>query len=80
MEEGEKKIRQEDCSEDSFGVGVLTLTSRRVAFDKTKGRILDMWKKFEDTILDVPLSDIVKVWKEGMFIKKVCFSAKTRLW
>jgi len=78
MEEGEKRIRQEDCSEDSFGVGVLTLTNRRVAFDKTKGRILDMWKKFEDTIIDIPLSDIVKVWKEGRFIKKVCFTTKTK--
>lgn len=78
MDESEKKIRQEDCNEDSFGNGILTLTNKRVAFDKTKGRIADFSKRIEETVLDIPLSDIVEVWKEGRFIKKVCIKAKTK--
>ncbi len=41
MEEGEKKIKQEDCSEDNLGSGILTLTNKRLAFDKTRSRL---WK------------------------------------
>ena len=74
--EGEEKIKQEDCSEDSLGSGILTLTNRRVAFDKSKGRIMDFTKRFEDTVMDVSLGDITKVWKEGLIMKKVCLSAK----
>ena len=77
MEESEKKIRQEDCNEDSLGSGILTLTNKRVAFDKTKGRIMDFAKKFGETVIDVPLKDVVKVWKEGIFMKKVCIRVKT---
>ncbi|MEM2160116.1 MAG: hypothetical protein QXN55_04090 [Candidatus Nitrosotenuis sp.] len=76
MEESEKRLKQEDCSEDSFGPGILTLTNKRIAFDKTRGRIADFTKRIEETILDVPLDDIIKVWKEGLFIKKVCITAK----
>ncbi len=75
--EGETKLKQEDCSEDSFGPGILTLTSKRVAFDKTKGRIADFTKRVGDTVLDVPLGDITGVWKEGLFIKKVCIQVRT---
>ena len=74
MEEGEAKIRQEDCNEDNLGQGVLTLTNKRVAFDKTRGRIMDFAKKFGDTVLDVQLDKITKVWKEGFIIKKVCIT------
>lgn len=77
MKESEKKIRQEDCSEDSLGPGILTLTNKRVAFDKTKGRIMDFAKKFGETVIDVPLNDVIKVWKEGIFMKKVCVRVKT---
>lgn len=77
MEQGEKKIRQEDCSEDNLLAGILTITNKRIAFDKTKGRIMDFSKKFEDTVIDVSLGDITKVWKEGLLMKKVCFTAKT---
>ena len=79
MEEGEAKIRQEDCNEDNLGQGVLTLTNKRVAFDKTRGRIMDFAKKFGDTVLDVQLDKITKVWKEGFIIKKVCITADTRV-
>ena len=78
MEEGEKKLKQEDCYEDGLGAGVLTLTNKRLAFDKTKGRIMDFSKRFEETVIDVPLNDVKKVWKEGLLMKKICFTAKTK--
>lgn len=77
MEESEKKIRQEDCSEDFFGPGILTVTNKRIAFDKTRGRIMDFSKKFGDTVIDVSLSNVIQMWKEGLLMKKVCFKAKT---
>ena len=77
MEDLEKKIMQEDCSEDSIGSGILTLTNIRVAFDKTKGRIADFTKKIGETVIDIPLSQIIKVGKEGWLIKKVWIKVKT---
>ncbi len=77
MEDGEKRIKQEDCSEDSLGSGILTLTSRRLAFDKTSARVMDFSKNVGETILDIPLTDVTRTWKEGLLMKKVCFSAKT---
>ena len=76
MEEGEKKIRQEDCNEDSLGLGILTVTNKRIAFDKTRGRIMDFSKKFDKTVINTPLNEVNKVWKEGWLMKKVCFSVK----
>ena len=76
MEENEKKIRQEDCNEDSLGAGILTITNKRIAFDKTRGRIMDFSKKFDETVINTPLNEIIKVWKEGMFMKKVCIRIK----
>ena len=77
MEEGENRIKQEDCSEDNLGAGILTLTNKRLAFDKTNARIMDFSKHFGETVLDIQLDDVIKVWKEGLLMKKVCFSAKT---
>ncbi len=77
MEEGEKKIKQEDCSEDNLGSGILTLTNKRLAFDKTRAKIIDFSKNIGDTVLDVSLDDVTKAWKEGLLIKKVCFTTKT---
>ena len=68
----EKKLRQEDCNEDELGNGILTLTNRRIAFDKTQARIMDFSKHTGETIMEAPLSDIKKVWKEGLIIKKAC--------
>ena len=76
MEEGEKRIKQEDCSEDNLGSGILTLTNKRLAFDKTRARMMDFSKHFGDTLIDVEFNDIVKTWKEGRLMKKVCFTAK----
>ncbi len=77
MDKGEKRIKQEDCSEDNLGIGILTLTNKRIAFDKTKARIMDFSKHMGETIVDVPLNDITKTWKEGLLMKKICFTAKT---
>ena len=77
MDNSEEKIIQEDCSEDSAGSGILTLTNTRIAFDKTKGRIADFSKKFGDTVIDVPLNQIVEVGKEGWLVKKVWIKVKT---
>lgn len=77
MEDLEKKIMQEDCSEDSIGSGILTLTNMRVAFDKTKGRIADFTKKIGDTVIDIPLNQIIGVGKEGRLIKKIWIKVNT---
>ena len=77
MEQGEKKLKQEDCNEDNLGAGILTLTNKRLAFDKTQSRMMDFSKRFGETVIDVWLKDVTKAWKEGRLIKKVCFSAKT---
>ena len=76
MEDGEKRIKQEDCSEDNLGPGILTLTNKRLAFDKTNARIMDFSKRFGDTVLDISLENVTKTWKEGLLMKKVCFTAK----
>ena len=48
----EKRIKQEDCNEDNLGPGILTLTNKRLAFDKTKSRIMDFTKRMGETVLD----------------------------
>lgn len=78
MEEGEKRLRQEDCSEDRLGVGILTLTNKRLAFDKTKGRIMDFRKEFGETVVDMPLGSVSRAWKEGLLMKKVCVRGAAR--
>ena len=77
MEEGEKRLKQEDCSEDSLGSGIRTLTNKRLAFDKTRARMMDFSKHMGDTILDITLDNVTKTWKEGLLMKKVCFIVKT---
>jgi hypothetical protein len=67
---------QEDCSEDSLGSGILTLTNKRIAFDKTEGRIIDFSKKFGKTVLEAGLDQITEVAKEGRLIKKVRIKIK----
>ena len=37
---------------------------------------MDFSATMGDTVLDVPLENITKVWKEGLLMKKVCFTAK----
>ncbi|MEO2201698.1 MAG: hypothetical protein ABGW49_00885 [Nitrosopumilus sp.] len=77
MEGGEKRIKQEDCNEDNLGSGILTLTNKRLAFDKTKARLMDFSKHMGETIMDISFNDVSKTWKEGLLMKKVCFTANT---
>jgi len=58
MDEGEKRLKQEDCNEDDLGTGVLTLTNKRIAFDKRKSRIADFTTKMGETVIDVPLDKV----------------------
>ena len=74
MDADEKRISQEDCNEDTIGVGFLTLTNKRVAFDKKESRVMDFSATMGDTVLDVPLENVTKVWKEGLLMKKVCLN------
>ena len=53
MDSDEKRIKQEDCNEDELGVGILTLTNKRIAFDEKKSRIADFSAKFGETVLDI---------------------------
>ena len=78
MDADEKRISQEDCNEDAIGIGILTLTNKRVAFDKKESRVMDFTATIGDTVLNVPLENITKVWKEGLLMKKECFTAKTK--
>ena len=78
MDEGEKRIKQEDCNEDVLGPGILTLTNKRLAFDKTRARIMDFSKHMGETILDISLENVTKTWKEGLLMKKICFTAKVK--
>ena len=64
MDPDEKRVRQEDCNEDTMGIGILTLTNKRVAFDKKHSRVMDFSGSIGKTILDVPLENVTKVWKE----------------
>ena len=45
MDSDEKRLKQEDCNEDELGTGVLTLTNKRIAFDKRTSRIADFSTK-----------------------------------
>ena len=76
MDSDEKRLKQEDCNEDDLGTGVLTLTNKRIAFDKRKSRIADFSTKMGETVIDVPLNELLDVWKEGRFIKKICIKIK----
>jgi hypothetical protein len=68
---GEKMILQEDCAEDKLRNGILTLTTQRLIFEKTEGRMVLLSKKTGDVILDIPLDKISSVKAEGLLIKKV---------
>jgi hypothetical protein len=68
---GEKIILQEDCAEDKLRNGILTLTNRRLIFEKTEGSMVVLSKKTGDVVLDIRLDKISYVKTEGFLIKKV---------
>ena len=37
---------------------------------------MDFSKHFGDTVLDISLDKVTKIWKEGLLMKKICFTAK----
>jgi hypothetical protein len=67
----EKNVRFEDCSEDTLKSGILTLTTRKLAFEKTKGRIATLSKELLGEKIEFELKDIAQARSEGRIIKKL---------
>jgi hypothetical protein len=67
----EKNVLFEDCSEDTLKSGILTLTNRKLAFDKTKGRIATLSKELLGEKIEFALKDIAQARSEGRIIKKL---------
>ena len=67
----EKNVLFEDCSEDNLKSGILTLTNRKLAFEKTKGRIATLSKELLGEKLEFELKDIAQARSEGRIIKKL---------
>ena len=57
MDPDEKRVRQEDCNEDTRGRGRGTRTNKRGAGEKKHARVMDFSGSIGDTILDVPLEN-----------------------
>lgn len=73
----EKKIiLQEDCSEDKLKNGILTLTCKKIIFEKTKGRIVTLSKKLLDEKLEIEFNEISSIKSEGIIIKKLILTLK----
>jgi hypothetical protein len=68
---GEKRILDEDCSEDTLKNGILMLTNQRIIFERTKGTLVTLSKKTEDAALDIPLDRITSVKTEGILATKL---------
>ncbi|NOJ28835.1 MAG: hypothetical protein DA328_01550 [Nitrososphaeraceae archaeon] len=68
---GEKLIQQEDCSEDELKTGFLTLTNKRLIFEKTEGTVATLSKKTSELLLNIPLNKIRSCTSEGFLIKKI---------
>lgn len=67
----EKNVLFEDCSEDTLKSGILTLTNRKLAFEKTKGRIATLSKELLGEKTEFELKDIAQARSEGRIIKKL---------
>jgi hypothetical protein len=67
----EKNVLFEDCSEDTLKSGILTLTNRKLAFEKTKGRIATLSKELLGEKIEFALKDIAQARSEGRIIKKL---------
>jgi hypothetical protein len=72
----EKVILLEDCSEDKLKSGILTLTNKKIVFEKTKGRIVTLSKKLIDEKLEIKFNDISNIKSEGVIIKKLVLTLK----
>src|SRR5215210_7519433 len=67
----DKVILLEDCSEDKLKNGILTLTNKKIVFEKTKGRIVTLSKKLIDEKLEIKFNEISNIKSEGIIIKKL---------
>jgi len=67
----EKNVLFEDCSEDTLKSGILTLTNRKLAFERTKGRIATLSKELLGEKIEFELKDIAQARSEGRIIKKL---------
>lgn len=67
----EKGILFEDCSEDTLKSGILTLTNKKLTFERTKGRIATLSKELLDEKIVFELKDISQARSEGRIIKKL---------
>jgi len=76
MDPDEHRIMQEDCNEDTIGIGILTLTNKRAAFDKKQSRVMDFSATMGDTVLDVPLENITKSLERRIINEKSLFHCK----
>ncbi len=74
LREGEKVILQEDCAEDRLKNGILTLTTHRILFEKTEGRMATFWKEAGELLLNIDLSKVSLVESHGFIIAKVTIS------
>ena len=75
-ENNEKVILLEDCSEDKLKSGILTLTNKKIVFEKTKGRIVTLSKKLIDEKVEIKFNEISNVKSEGLIIKKLVLILK----
>ncbi|MDQ2685870.1 MAG: hypothetical protein M3Y25_08525 [Thermoproteota archaeon] len=67
----EKGILFEDCSEDTLKSGILTLTNKKLTFEKTKGRIATLSKELLGEKIEIEIKDISQARSEGRIIKKL---------
>ena len=72
----EKNILFQDSSEDTLKSGILTLTNRKLAFEKTKGRIATLSKELLGEKIEFELNDIAQARPEGRIIKKLVIELK----
>lgn len=71
LREGEKIILQEDCAEDYLKNGILTLTTQRLLFEKTEGKMTTLWKEAGELLLNIDLNKVSSVESRGFIIAKV---------
>ena len=67
----EKVIIQEDCSEDNLKNGILTLTNKKIMFEKTKAKIATLSKEILNEELRIDFNHISNIKSEGRIIKKL---------
>lgn len=74
--DNERVILQEDCSEDNLNSGILTLTNKKIVFEKTKGSIVTLSKKTMTERLEIGFQELSNVKSEGIIIKKLVLTLK----